>query len=325
MPVPPPSSLFAVQSTEVVGILPAEEAALNRALYASLQDDKATPPDPSNATQTSSSSSSSTPSQADSSFLTPSKRRKMDPVEEEEEEEEEDPLLSPLFPLDSLRSSVSPHFSVDTVSSTLSSPASIESSLKLILSTSSWTSSNESDWSPSTPVHSPLVVAPPVKRGRGRPRKHPKLVALSKSGRPAVNTSSNTSSSPDVALSAAKASPKKRLVMSTPSKSKSPKAVDHKKTWPKSPKHTTPNKGGKKATPITAAGGKVTIATASDQRKRKQPKSATTTPSRSNNNSQTPTSDHQTTTVSSDQTLGQDQRSGSSCSSSGSPRCVCVC
>ena len=175
----------------MVGLLPQEEAAINRALYESLlEEKKKTPPKHQQLAPSSSSSSSSsapegstthTPSLAcpASSILpeaaacsTSRRSQAASPEVMETDEGQFDPvegtsgcktlpkrarLNSPLSPSQSLDSSCEskPSSPIQTgmfaggSSSSVSSPLSVESSLKLVLSTSSWSCSSSSSWTPS--------------------------------------------------------------------------------------------------------------------------------------------------------------------------------
>ena len=206
----------------MIGLLPQEEAAINRALHESLlEEKKKTPPknkEPvstrtmpeatSTDTQSHTTCSSTSVGAVCTTAVSPEvmELKAHDPVEGSSGTKiplKRGRLHSPLSPSRSVdsscesKSSSPTHICVfaGTSSSSVSSPLSVESSLKLVLSTSSWSCSSSSSWSPSPePVSnnsekmvqksSKVQLLPKLKtetvsivtkqKGkRGRPRKYP--------------------------------------------------------------------------------------------------------------------------------------------------------
>lgn len=203
----------------MIGLLPQEEAAINRALHESLLQEKRKTKHKLPAlghTSEAHSSSSALCSEADQSCTSTSAVAESNAyssrLEASSDAKSSKRLHSPLSPSRSLDSSSeskssSPLRGGGTVnpsrtfrgnsSSSMSSPRSVESSLKLILSTSSWSRSSSSSWSPTpepvggssagkmsqhpTTAHSQLlsklktvrVTGTKGKGKRGRPRKYP--------------------------------------------------------------------------------------------------------------------------------------------------------
>lgn len=232
--------------TDVVGLLPQEEAAIRRALYESLlEDKKKTPPKAAKQSPSLPASGSSHPATSpppleiahpsagyafkasefgpSASSWTGMEHRDQEregSTEADSSETGSKPLLkrrrlhSPLSPSQSFDSSNGSKSSSPTPlrglartspSSPLSSPASVESSLKLVLSTSSWSRSSSSSWTPSpepgnekasikvylqpkTKAKILRVIksgkgkaVPKAKRSVGRPRKYPLAPQFKKS------------------------------------------------------------------------------------------------------------------------------------------------
>ena len=232
--------------TDVVGLLPQEEAAIRRALYESLlEDKKKTPPKAVKQESSLEAGSSFHPTTSlppldiahhSGSFVfkptepspSASQWTGVEPRDQETEGSLEADnsetgskslpkrrrLHSPLSPSQSFDSSNGSKPSSPTPlrglsrvspSSPLSSPVSVESSLKLVLSTSSWSRSSSSSWSPSPePGHDKASVKvylqpktkakilrviktgkgkaePKAKRSVGRPRKYPLAPQFKKS------------------------------------------------------------------------------------------------------------------------------------------------
>ena len=216
--------MFYLQSG-LIGLMPQEEAAINRALHESLLQEKKKSP----ARHKQQATSSRSVSETSTSYNAHSGDRDDHTVKVENPKvmecdrfNESSTSKSPTKRRRRLHSPTSPSHSLDyssesksssptnggafrgNSSSSLSSPRSVESSLKLVLSTSSWSRSSSSSWSP-TPE--PIVsnksgkgvtqksnkvqllpkmkktVESKVKGKRGRPRKYPLKgsVTLSKS------------------------------------------------------------------------------------------------------------------------------------------------
>ena len=206
---------FMFPQTGLIGLLPEEEAAINRALHESLVHEKKKSPAKNKQSTKTSNDFSIRNLSSDTQLIAASPNSSMevemnDPVEGSSSLKlpgKQGRLHSPLSPSQSLDSfceskSSSPTnsgaFGGGMSSSSVSSPQSIESSLKLVLSTSSWSRSSSSSWSPSPEpggstnssgkvaqkpsrvVHllpklktSASAAQVKVKGKRGRPRKYP--------------------------------------------------------------------------------------------------------------------------------------------------------
>lgn len=147
------SNVIVVQG-EVVGILPEEEAALRRALYASLYGEKKKSPTKPDVANDSQDNLSTDPSLdqcgCSEDVLTPLKMKVEPPSPPYE--------CSSPSGIDSSPSCAFSHLSLS--SSPIGSPGSIGSSLKLVLSTSSWSSSSSSVHSIGSDPPSPFETSP---------------------------------------------------------------------------------------------------------------------------------------------------------------------
>lgn len=214
-----------VQQGEVVGMLHQEELALRRALYASLFGDKSPQKSDSGSPakdstkqdlnpQRASSPSDSLPvcfrppSPEPSPIVTPQKRTKARSPSPSYE------CVSPDFGSGFGSSPAQGICTSSNLSSPVGSPGSIGSSLRLVLSTSSWSSSTSSNWSsePSSPYTKPRPKKIPKKRSpmkqKGDTPSQKSSVKRKKKSKFTVNYTLFGQSSPDTPKSA---SPKTKL------------------------------------------------------------------------------------------------------------------